>query len=104
MVGGPVAESEPLDVYPGPDFWDAVRAELTRTGVSTLVDFDRDELRWVLTKFQLYWDRLLLLLDDQPDYRFARFRTGAGWEYAVIGWRHGPDVVELIDFEVTTPL
>ena len=89
-------------VYPGPEFWDELRAELIRTGVASLAEFDRVELPWVLDRFALFWDQLQPVIDDFPQRRFAEFVSLAGYRFLVDGWEHADGRVELVDVEIAT--
>lgn len=88
--------------YPGPQFWEDVRHEFARTGVSSVEVFDRDEMPWVLARFSLAWEQLEVLDDEVRHARFALFVALAGYRFVVTGYRWASDVVELIDFEVVT--
>lgn len=94
--------SDPQPVYPGAEFWDELRAELARTGVTSLEAFDRDELPWVLERFARYWSRLEPVIDDFPQRRFAEFLSLSGFRFLVDGWEHVDGRVELVDIEIVT--
>lgn len=89
-------------VYPGPDFWDELRAELARTGVTSVEAFDREELPWVLDRFALYWSQLEPVVDVFPHRRFAEFRSLTGYRFLVDGWQHADSRIELVDIEIVT--
>jgi hypothetical protein len=60
------ASYDRLAVYPGPDFWDELRAELARTGVASGEAFDREELPWIIDRFALYWSNLEPVVEELP--------------------------------------
>lgn len=81
-----------LVVYPGPPFWDSVRAELARTSASSVEVFERDELPWILARFSMSWSTLDPLVDELADARFADFVAVAGYRYAVVGYQWGAPI------------
>lgn len=85
----------PVEVYPGPGFWDELRRELARTEIVTLERFDRVELPWVLDRFRTFWDDLLPVLDEFPQRRFASFVSADGYRFTVDGWMHTSGRIEL---------
>lgn len=93
---------ESVEVYPGPEFWDHLRDELTRTGLSSLQRFDRIELPWVLERFRLHWADLTPVLDEFPARRFANFVSADGYRFTVDGWMHTTGRVELVEIEIVT--
>ena len=93
---------EPLDVYPGPGFWDELRSELARTEVASVERFTRAELPWILDRFRLYWNDLSPLIDEYPHRRFAEFGSLDGYRFTVDGWMHTSGRVELVEVQITT--
>jgi hypothetical protein len=92
----------PVEVYPGPGFWDELRRELARTEIVTLERFDRVELPWVLDRFRTFWDDLLPVLDEFPQRRFASFVSADGYRFTVDGWMHSSGRIELVEIEIIT--
>ena len=79
-----------------------VRQEFTRTEVSSVEAFHRDEMTWILARFSMAWELLELLDDNLPQVRFASFEALVGYRFVVTGYRWASGVIELIEFEVIT--
>jgi len=95
-------DDHPLEVYPGPGFWDELRAELARTEAASVERFDRAELPWVLDRFRLYWHALPPVLDEYPHRRFAEFGSLDAYRFTVDGWMHTSGRIELVDIQIIT--